>query len=677
MFSFDFGDRIPEGFIPDESLSIAGKAIEEVAQHRWLNAEELLLLLMLPHSLQIDYINTLPSPDAPYQVGRIYLLAGDSKQSMFDGIEYEKRQTEDRSNTQSGIYSQLSINKRQVIEGVYSTTSSTLRRRYYYMRDENERIRKVIHYRHITESELQEATNRREGKKKPLEEGAAGTVVAKRERGRKVTKDAVDLEEEVDSPKHLRSGAKSGPNPNKTIPIHFSVLYNCYKYLFYKDLERLTPKGTTNKTFPSHRSTAKPNPAMHASPMQYTYVKSEDDGHQRQSLFSAPPVNLSDDRNIPLSCQPIQLISPRVFTHHRLKYTQHCTIVLASPSMWNLPNAPVEVFYDKIQQDPSLMIPGANIPLEEARIRGLGKQLTANVFECCLTPALSAGQWKLTIFDQNHQLIAYTDHTDSMLTIVEESRAERFESMKRRRQKSNSMDVKRLEEVPQHPYPPSNNYYPPNNAPIMQVPQANFTSSVASVPGRMDSDHSSGMMHEAISLLLRRGSSQERENDQLMMLDENDRYNRQPFQPSDRSRTMSEGIAISAQPQQPLAEPQPDGQGWTDYSRNSNMQAYFADRSSLNSDIFATATADYYRTFLPNYHDMQQYSFSETDSYAVSSATLSDAEYSVNESGSGVDGEGEVEGSQSRQNNDEIIRILSHQMSLGDGDDDFDNDLIT
>ena len=56
------------------------------------------------------------------------------------------------------------------------------------MRDENERIRKVIHYRHITESELQEATNRREGKKKPLEEGAAGTVVAKRERGRKVTK---------------------------------------------------------------------------------------------------------------------------------------------------------------------------------------------------------------------------------------------------------------------------------------------------------------------------------------------------------------------------------------------------------------------------------------------------------------------------------------------------------
>lgn len=33
-----------------------------------------------------------------------------------------RRQTEDRANTQSGIYSQLSINKQQIIEGVYSTT---------------------------------------------------------------------------------------------------------------------------------------------------------------------------------------------------------------------------------------------------------------------------------------------------------------------------------------------------------------------------------------------------------------------------------------------------------------------------------------------------------------------------------------------------------------------------
>ena len=108
LASIDPGDRIPEGFSIDDSLDFAGKAIEEVAHYRWLMAEALVLLLMMPQALRINYLTNLPSADAPLQgsvsayllrspfiksiptVGKIYLISGDSKQSMFDGIEYEK-----------------------------------------------------------------------------------------------------------------------------------------------------------------------------------------------------------------------------------------------------------------------------------------------------------------------------------------------------------------------------------------------------------------------------------------------------------------------------------------------------------------------------------------------------------------------------------------------------------
>lgn len=487
------------------------------------------------------------------------------------------------------------------------------------MRDENERFRKVVHYRYITESELQEATNRREGKKKAstadlIEEDAkpekkerkTSSRGTKSKRGLQMMSNddndfgaVFDVDEELESPTHhsiiQRRGATGGKvNPNKTIPIHYSVLYNCYKYLFYKHLElkaiRLPSKINQRLTNTNNSS------------FQFTYVKGEDDGGKNQ---------FDQLSSLPLA---IQFISPNNLTHHSLKYTQHCSLVLNGILPTSPTGAPVEIVFEKIFHDPSMIIPGANIPIEESRVKGVGKQLTENVYECVITPALSAGRWRVAVIDPHNQVIAFSQSEESLLTIIEESKSERFESLKRRRQKSKSEDYgKKVDDTLPHstqvhaPWP-------------------------TTYPYRLESEQSM-MMTEAYTLLLQsRGNSIENE----MQMD-----NDHP--PAQRARLVG-GIASTQMLQRGSGVDEPAD--FSDPTNVENMQALFVDRSWNVSNYFATG----------GFHNMDSYSYSETDSLEVSSgsnsATTTDGE-------NGADDRYLDDGER-----DEIVRILEHGMSI-------------